>query len=281
MQMSIPGDTMSTVRMLQESDRNVVADFLQQNVYATVFMLGDMRVYGIRGEGINFWGLWEDEDLEAVLMRFSTHWQFFEARPVDLVPLVEIIKREGRTGDISGLDRYVARLLPLLDVSVAGDRTETYMHLPGPLVSREQYPVIGPKRATFEDVSRLVAFYQSAGERPDTYTMSQPDESVLRADIEYNRVWYIAVEGSIVSVALTHAEAGGLGMIGGVQTLPAERARGYSSQVMEALCQDLQAHDLEPVLFWRNPVAGRLYEKLGFREIGRWRFVEFSTYGGV
>jgi predicted GNAT family acetyltransferase len=42
---------------------------------------------------------------------------------------------------------------------------------------------------------------------------------------------------------------------------------------LHALCQEVLAEGMQPVLYWRNPTASVVYRKLGFRPIGEWRVV--------
>ena len=74
----------------------------------------------------------------------------------------------------------------------------------------------------------------------------------------------------IVSCALINVEGAEAGLIGGVYTLPEMRGRGYAASCVSALCRDLQADGKTPCLFYENPVAGRLYRRLGFVEVGQW-----------
>jgi len=92
-------------------------------------------------------------------------------------------------------------------------------------------------------------------------------------------LWLAEEQGQIQAAALTNAEAAGMAIIGGVFTRPAARGRGLSQAVCSALCQELLAEGVQPVLYWRNPAAGTVYRKLGFRPIGEWRAVWLAPQG--
>ena len=74
----------------------------------------------------------------------------------------------------------------------------------------------------------------------------------------------------IVSCALINVEGAEAGLIGGVYTLPEARGRGYAAACVSALCRDLQTDGKTPCLFYENPIAGRVYQRLGFVEVGQW-----------
>jgi predicted GNAT family acetyltransferase len=85
----------------------------------------------------------------------------------------------------------------------------------------------------------------------------------------------------MVAAALTNAETDSLAMIGGVYTPPEWRGRGLSQAVCAALCADLLAAALTPVLYWKTPSAGAVYRKLGFQTIGVWRAVRLGPRPNV
>jgi uncharacterized protein len=74
----------------------------------------------------------------------------------------------------------------------------------------------------------------------------------------------------IVSAGLLSPDGKDAGLIGGVYTNPVVRGRGYAAAVVAYLSLYLQQRDKTPVLFYENPVAGRVYRRLGFEEVGRW-----------
>ena len=54
-------------------------------------------------------------------------------------------------------------------------------------------------------------------------------------------------------------------MIVGVAT-----RKGYMSKCLSKLCNDLLERNKFLCLFYDNPKAGKVYHKLGFKEIGIW-----------
>jgi uncharacterized protein len=120
------------------------------------------------------------------------------------------------------------------------------------------------RRAGLDDLAKLVAFFSGAGH------MSRSPAGVERP-LRNRRVWIALKDGEVVAAALTNAETERLAMVGGVYTAPAWRGRGLSQAVCSALCDELIQTGRQPVLYWENPAAGRVYTKLGFRAIGTWR----------
>jgi predicted GNAT family acetyltransferase len=116
----------------------------------------------------------------------------------------------------------------------------------------------------------LIALFAGAGD------MARTPAGVERP-LRDRRVWLALRDGEVVAAALTNAEIEGMGMIGGVYTTPAWRGHGLSQAVCSGLCAELIANGRTPLLYWHNPMAGYVYTKLGFRQIGTWRSVRLAA----
>jgi predicted GNAT family acetyltransferase len=78
-------------------------------------------------------------------------------------------------------------------------------------------------------------------------------------------------DGRLVSVASTSAANSRSAMVVGVATQPGCRGRGYASAVVSSVCTASFAEGKEFLcLFYDNPNAGRIYNRIGFREIGEY-----------
>ena len=95
---------------------------------------------------------------------------------------------------------------------------------------------------------------------------------VLKKTFETNtgRTFYVREGNRIISSASTTAENSSSAMIIGVCTLKGYRNRGYATACITALCNELLEKGKSLCLFYDNPDAGRIYQRMGFREIGMW-----------
>ena len=79
------------------------------------------------------------------------------------------------------------------------------------------------------------------------------------------------LNGNMISVASTSAENSESAMVVGVATVKEHRGKGYASAVVRALCQDCFERGKKYIcLFYDNPVAGRIYNRIGFKELGEY-----------
>ncbi len=82
---------------------------------------------------------------------------------------------------------------------------------------------------------------------------------------------YIEENNKIVSTVATTAETTKSAMVVAVATIPEYRKKGYASVLMISLMKEyFENRHKELCLFYDNPKAGKIYKKLGFKDIGKW-----------
>jgi hypothetical protein len=84
------------------------------------------------------------------------------------------------------------------------------------------------------------------------------------------RTYYSVENGVITSCVSTAAENSMSAMIVGVCTRKEYRRKGIATAIMQKLFQDVLKEGKTLCLFYDNPAAGRIYKRLGFKDIGMW-----------
>ncbi|MDI6600611.1 MAG: GNAT family N-acetyltransferase [Thermoanaerobacteraceae bacterium] len=124
------------------------------------------------------------------------------------------------------------------------------------------------RRASIEEAGDIVRFYEG-GSFPQ-----------VLPDVEYtiaNNRWYLVEDGGeIVSAACTFAETDDYAIIGVVYTPDEFRGRGYATSLMTRLSSDLLHEGKRPLLYYDNPIGGKIYLKLGFKPIDRWGMIKLE-----
>jgi hypothetical protein len=64
-------------------------------------------------------------------------------------------------------------------------------------------------------------------------------------------------------------------MLIGVCTEERHRRKGYASACVYYLVSSLERRGKSACLFFRNPAAGAIYHRLGFKDIGMWTMLRF------
>ena len=260
------------IRALYEADRDEVVGLLGLSRRVNLYMLGNLEKLGFGADFCEFWGDFAGGDgdggrLRAVLNRYMSGWSVYGLPETDwrgLAAVMDVHPEDGtRLQDNPGgvesflpfLQRYMAPLVS----------EEELMQLePQDFRSASMPPGFAVRRATWADLDSLAAFYA------DAEHMARTREGVERP-LQDTRIWVATAGGQIRAAALTNAETSGMGMVGGVYTLPDWRGKGLSQAVCSALCAELMREGIQPVLYWDTPAAGAVYRRLGFHRIGVWR----------
>jgi predicted GNAT family acetyltransferase len=259
------------IRLLTEAERAQTVALLNHAPALNLYMLGNLEKLGIRHEYVQYWGDFADDNqrLRAVINRYMTGWALYGQSDADWAGLAEVLDSHplpaARLQDNPG---GTLSLLPFLtNYQAAQIVVEELMTLePTNFQAATPPPGVTIRRATMNDFDALVAFYGAAE------GMARTPQAVARP-LQDTRLWLAETANAILATALTNAETSDLAMIGGVFTQPDARGQGLSQAVCSALCVDLLADGLQPVLYWGNPAAGAVYRRLGFHPIGQWRAV--------
>ncbi|MCM1991548.1 GNAT family N-acetyltransferase [Oceanirhabdus seepicola] len=89
------------------------------------------------------------------------------------------------------------------------------------------------------------------------------------------RGYCIRESGKMVAFAQTSAENSQSAMITSVMTHLDYRKKGYASLCVERLCNELLQEGRGLCLYYVNINAGKIYRKIGFKEIGKWGIGRF------
>lgn len=123
-----------------------------------------------------------------------------------------------------------------------------------------------------DDYEELLTLQDQAHEMPSLpKTRKELDAAIERkTEAEKTGCETIGVYrgGRLVSSASTSAAYSRGAMVTGVATLPSERGRGYATLAVQSLCQDCFARGMDHLcLYYNNPVAARIYKRIGFVDI--------------
>ncbi|OYD08267.1 GNAT family N-acetyltransferase [Paludifilum halophilum] len=112
----------------------------------------------------------------------------------------------------------------------------------------------------------------------DEFRGNAKAEEMLRHSLEKgeSRGYWIESEGRAVSMVRTSAENPYAAMIVGVGTHVDFRRQGLATQLMARLCCEVLYEGKKLCLFYDNPRAGKIYKRLGFRDIGMWSMVKVN-----
>lgn len=256
---------MFQVRLLTPEDASVCEQLFKTdwNRYLTAQV--NLEVYGYNRGEVSSWGAFDGEALVGILFRYVNMVVLVDAdggTVPSFAPLVDL--QEGLAGARGSWEAMQALRHVLQRYCSTSLELSPFMRLDVPPRCSEDLLRLA-RRATMDDLDELADLYAGAG------TMYRSRPNVMNK-LKSGRVFVVDDPSTqrIVSCALLNVESSRVGIIGGVYTHPTVRGRGYAAACTAALSIDLQKDGKLPCLFYENPVAGRVYSRLGFREVCAW-----------
>lgn len=267
-----------TIRRLLPSDAQTVAAFCARAPLRYLTLRLNLDVYGYHGSTVRAWGAFANgnDRLFGLLLRYNNTAILADDDGATAEAFAPVIDNElglagvrGTAEAVRGVQQALRRYRP------TGRESSLMLALYAPLECPPE--IVQPaRRATINDLDKLAALYSGA------WAMYRSRANVA-VKLAKARVFVVEEpmpntrETRIVSCALTNLEGHDAALIGGVFTLPAARGRGYAAACTAALALDLQRDGKQPCLFYENPVAGRVYRRLGFGDAGEWAVLYLNT----
>ncbi|MBE7106337.1 GNAT family N-acetyltransferase [Bacillus cereus] len=256
------------IRKLTKKDHEQVFTFLKEEAALNLFIIGDIEAFGYDKDFQELWGNFnEDGALKSILLRF--HDSFIPYSKEDFVVAdYEELLSAYKPLKLSGKSNIVEKFEATQSIQL-GVKNE--MHFcecldDNKLPSSPIHETI--KLASLDDIERIMQLRSNIAEFP----AANESEKMLRQAIETNtgRTYYIEKDGAIIASASTSAENSLSAMVVGVCTHPNYRGSGYASLILQKMIQGFTNEGRTLCLFYNNPAAGRIYKRLGFKDIGMW-----------
>ncbi|HDR7610947.1 TPA: GNAT family N-acetyltransferase [Bacillus mycoides] len=256
------------IRKLTKNDHKQVFSFLKEETSLNLFIIGDIEAFGYEIDFQELWGAFEENGtLKSILLRF--HDTFIPYSKEEFVVTdYEALLSAYKPLKLSGKSTIVERFETAPSVQL-GAKNEMYFceclddnNLPSTPVQKTI------KLASLDDIERIMQLRNNIAE----FRTAHESEKILRQAIETNtgRTYYIEKNGAIIASASTSAENSLSAMVVGVCTHPNYRGNGYASLILQKMIQDFTKEGRTLCLFYNNPAAGRIYKRLGFKDIGMW-----------
>lgn len=256
----------ATIRKLTERDCEVVLTYLADEPAHTTFLVADIRDYGFGDERFTLWGAVspeEHESFEYVFCRFyDCILVYSKSNSVDVSEICRFLD-DNKIGfqTLSGKESLV---MPFVEQIKFGKEHRCYL---AELRPENFTPHVGEtittEWATIQDAEDIYRLRASMEEFQDI--LMPLEQLVDLLETGKGRVLNIREQGRIVSSATESC----LGRIGYVCTAKEFRGRGYASLLVSKLSETILAEGLIPSLGYESLTAGRIYQRIGFREVGR------------
>lgn len=256
------------IRLLQERDRNNVLDYLYKEAAFNIFIIGDIEAFGF---DTDFQRIYADIDTfgkyHSVLLRYREHTIYYADKIVFDKEYLEIFKNDPFV-NISGKTELLDLIGPYLE---GFKNSHTYFceqkktHLVSESAFRiKELKTVGDARKLYDLLVNIKEFEIEKVKLEDFV------ETKMKS-IQMGVTLFIEIDGIIVSSVAATAETNKHAMVVGVATQKEFRYKGYATALMNKLISIYQ-NDRKKVLclFYDNPKAGKIYNRLGFKTTGAW-----------
>ncbi|SHH79317.1 hypothetical protein SAMN02745135_02158 [Caloranaerobacter azorensis DSM 13643] len=253
------------IRLLNDNDYDVFMDYVKREKELNLFIIGDAENYGFNNEFQKLWGEFNQKgELIGVLLKYFENFIFYSRDEFDVKGFYDIMKSEDFEM-LSGEKSIVERFEKLHNFSKKRDTYFCKLDEGSKLEENELLAKV--KKVELKDVDRIIELTKLIKEFSENIS-----EESIRRKFEDNtgRGYFIEEDGKMVSIVQTTAENSTSAMIVGVCTHPDYRKRGYATACMTKLCRTLLNEGKSLCLFYDNPKAGKIYKRLGFKDIGIW-----------
>lgn len=261
------------MRKLEECDRQAILKYVGKEPEMNLFFIGDIENYGVSTDQVNIYakekgdGSWD----HIILSFYSSYILYSREDTYDHAAAAEFLKSRS-IECIGGKSSLVRQLIPYFPQY---ELQSTYMSRCGGTQMMADVPEgLVIRRLTEEDVEEVIDFYMLIEEFAKTYVGGK-EKNVKQMLEEIKQGGKIIVggyiDGRLVALSSTTAGNSMSAMVVGVATHPGERGKGYASAVLSRLCEDSLKEGREFLcLFYDNPAAGRIYNRIGFTELGEY-----------
>lgn len=247
---------------LDNSHHNELMKYLNKEPEFNLLIIGDIERYGYDNYFFNIWGNIKNNGcIEGVLVKYFEFLTFYSYDIFDASGFAKIINRLNYS-EISGKTWCIEALESKLNLSKK--RIVNFCKLENMNDLKESEIKVKIKRIRFGNINKVVKLYESIEEFEVTNAEN------IKNGLKSGRGYCVEINRQVVAMAKSTSENHTHAMIVGVGTHPDYRNNGYATRCIIKICKELLGENKVPCLFYDNQQAGKIYKKIGFKELGRW-----------
>lgn len=243
--------------------------FLRIEKEFNLFIIGDLENAEPDSDYIEIFLDGDLENPKGLLLRYFKFFLIYSPGDMDFEEAARIIDEFEGARVVSGKEECVDKIKPYLKNKIKEEAKLYFASLTEPSLPEFEYKI---EKLTLDNISKVTDLLSTI-----TEFGSRDDESFITGIKNGSaRSYYMEKDGEVVATASTSAETSEMAMIVAVATAKNHRKKGYATAVMCKLCSDLINEGKSACLFYDNPAAGKIYNRIGFREIGFWKMLKFT-----
>ena len=239
-----------------------VMNYLKKEPDFNLFIIGDIERYGYDNYFLDIWaGIDKNGRIEGVLLKYFEYLIFYSQGNFNIDEFSELINGLNYL-EISGKLELLKKLQPKLDVYPK--RIVNFCVLDDISKLDDNGINIKPKNLRFGNINKVAKLYESIDEFENTTVEN------IKNGLKTGRGYCIEINKKVVAMAKSTLETRTHAMLVGVGTHPDFRNKGLATKCVVKICKEIISENKTPCLFYDNIEAGKIYNKLGFKEKGYW-----------
>lgn len=247
---------------LDEYYNDKVMSYLGKEEDFNVFIKRDIETYGYYNQSLNIWGDFNvNGNINALGIQYFDTLTLYSHKNKNLENFIEFINSQSFKRINGKLDtlKYIEPYLNYYKKTIAN-----FCILKNSGYLKENLIDLNVKKIRFGKLGKVLNLYKDINE------FQTPTIQSIRENLKTGRGYCIEEDKKIVSMAKSTSESEKYAMVIGVGTHPLYRNKGYATKCIVKLCDDLINEKMKPCLFYDNEKAGKIYKKLGFKEVTQW-----------
>ena len=263
------------MRILTELDRRIIISYIKKEPELNLMISSAIEKYGVNSENVHIYAAGDREEWDCLLVQYYDDYMIYSQQ--EELPFLELAQFLGKR-QVDCIRGKIAHIKPLRTFYPNCILKENNLCC----YKRKEWETSQLRRRSLadnkiritrlyaEDSAAMMEVYLSAEEFARTFQYPEKSERKIRMELEDGELAVGVYEnGRLVSVARTSGSDCSGTMIVCVATNPVCRGKGYSTQAVQVLCDKaFEAGKQFLCLYYSNPTAGRIYEKIGFQVIG-------------
>lgn len=247
---------------LNDTYHTKVINYLKRDKDFNLFITGDIERYGYNNCFLDIWASIDTKgNIQGILLKYFEYLIFYSQGKFNIDEFANLINSLNYL-EISGkLD-----VLQKLDgkINVKYKRTVNFCTLDDTTKLNDIEIGLKPKKIRFGNINKVVKLYEDILEFENTTVEN------IKNSLRTGRGYCIEINKKVVAMAKSTLETSTHAMIVGVGTHPDFRNRGLATKCIVKICREIISENKIPCLFYDNIEAGKIYNKLGFKEKGYW-----------
>lgn len=260
------------VQLLTQADKENALKLLYQNAVLNCYIIGDIENSGFDNPIITFYGEYDEEKLESILMIYDRYGFFYQNKDTLNPEYIDIINRH-KVDYVSG-DNELINMIYQYYPNKKKRESKLASLLKSDIISNDPEICIISSDEEFEELYHLLVKFEEFNVKDSSLSEFIAEKKGLD---EFGQTYAIYRDEIMIATASVISETSDFGVINGVATHQDYRKQGLANRLIDQIISDyINGKKKGLILYYDNPEASRIYFQKGFKEVGTWSSITMS-----